>query len=376
LAAAAASSTQVNLSWTDTASNEDGFAIERSTSGGAFAQIATVGANTTSYQNTGLTASTSYQYRVRAYNSGGNSAYSNTASVTTPAGGGTVPAAPSNLSASAASSSQINLAWTDNAGDETGFSIERSTGGGAYAQIATVGANVTSYQNTGLTASTTYSYRVRASNAAGFSAYSNTSSATTSAGGTGTTVTFVSVAAEDGRILESSEGSNTGGSVDASGSSSSTLRVGDDSGDRQYKTVLSFDTSSIPDGATITSAIVRLRRGAVSGTNPFSTHGSCVVDIKAGTGFSGSASLQTGDFQAAADATQVATLSNPAADGDLSSGTLNATGRSFVNKTGRTQLRLSFTLDDNDDAASDYVGFYSGNDATASNRPVLEVTYQ
>lgn len=376
LAASAASSSQINLSWTDNASNESGFSIERSTGGGAFAQVASVGANVTSYQDTGLAASTTYSYRVSANNSGGSSAYSNTASATTSGGSGTLPAAPTNLGATATSSSQINLSWTDNAANETGFSIERSTGGGAFAQIATVGANVTSFQNTGLAASTTYSYRVRASNAAGNSAYSNTASATTSGGGTGTTVTFVSIAAEDGRILESSEGSNTGGSVDASGSSSSTLRVGDDSSDRQYKTVLSFDTSSIPDGATIVSATVRLRRGSASGTNPFGTHGSCFVDIKSGSGFSGSAALQTGDFQVAADAAQVATLSNPAADGDLASGSLNATGRGFVNKTGRTQLRIYFSSDDNDDAGNDYVGFYSGNDATASNRPVLEVTYQ
>jgi hypothetical protein len=92
---------------------------------------------------------------------------------------GVFPAAPSNLTASTVSSSRIDLAWTDNANNETGFYIERSQGG-TYAQIDTVGANVTSYGNTGLPASTTFSYRVRAHNTAGFSAYSNTASATTS----------------------------------------------------------------------------------------------------------------------------------------------------------------------------------------------------
>jgi hypothetical protein len=140
--------------------------------------------------------------------------------------------------------------------------------------------------------------------------------------------------------------------------------------------VVSFDTSSLPDGATIVSATLRLRRGAGSGTNPFGTHGACYADIKGGTGFSGSVALQTGDFQAAADATQVATMSNPAADGDWSTGVLNATGRGFVNKTGKTQLRVYFVIDDNDDAGNDYIGYYSGNDSTAANRPVLEITYQ
>jgi hypothetical protein len=186
LSATAASSNQINLTWTDNSNNEDGFRIERKTgAGGTYAQIAQVAAGVTSYQNTGLSATTTYYYRVRAYNAVGNSAYSNEASATTP--GATVPSAPSGLSATAASSNQINLTWTDNSNNEDGFRIERKTGaGGTYAEIATVGAGVTTYQNTGLAASTTYYYRVRAYNAAGNSSYSNEANATTtpSSGGT------------------------------------------------------------------------------------------------------------------------------------------------------------------------------------------------
>ena len=180
LTATAASSTQINLAWTDNSNNEDGFRIERCQDAGCstFAEIATVAANVVSYQNTGLTAGTTYQYRVRAYNTAGNSAYSNTASATTTV---TLPAAPSALSATAASSTQINLAWTDNSNNEDGFRIERCQDAGCstFTEIATVAANVVSYQNTGLTAGTTYQYRVRAYNTAGNSAYSNTASATT-----------------------------------------------------------------------------------------------------------------------------------------------------------------------------------------------------
>lgn len=93
--------------------------------------------------------------------------------------GVTVPGAPTNLTANAASTNQINLAWTDNANNETGFKIERSINGTSFTEIATVAANVTSYSNTGLAGSTTYFYRVRASNSGGNSAYSNTVSATT-----------------------------------------------------------------------------------------------------------------------------------------------------------------------------------------------------
>lgn len=325
LTATTASSSQINLAWTDNASNESGFRIERKLgAGGAYAEIATVGPNVTSYSDTGLSASTSYYYRVRAYNAIGNSAYSNEANATTsavippangtglrgqyydntnftnlrvtrtdatvnftwnnaPASGvgkdtfsvrwtgqvqsrfsqlyrfyttsddgvrlwvngvqlvnnwtnhtatedsGTItlvanqkydivmehydntgtavarlswsspsqvkqiipqsqlypavtaPAAPSNLTANAVSTSQINLAWTDNANNETGFRIERSLNGSSFTEITTVGANVTTFNNTGLAASTAYFYRVRATNSGGNSAYSNTASATTQA---------------------------------------------------------------------------------------------------------------------------------------------------------------------------------------------------
>jgi 3-mercaptopyruvate sulfurtransferase SseA len=77
------SSSQINLSWTDNSNNETGFKVERSKNGRGFSQIATVGANVTTYTDTGLKASTTYRYRVRAYNAGGNSTYSNIASATT-----------------------------------------------------------------------------------------------------------------------------------------------------------------------------------------------------------------------------------------------------------------------------------------------------
>jgi Fibronectin type III domain len=96
---------------------------------------------------------------------------------------GTAPAltAPSGLDATGVSSSQIRLRWQDNAGTEDGFRIERCAGSGctAFAQIAVVGHDVTSYLDGGLARNASYSYRVRAFNAAGASAYSNTATAKT-----------------------------------------------------------------------------------------------------------------------------------------------------------------------------------------------------
>ena len=97
----------------------------------------------------------------------------------TPTAPPVAPAAPGSLTATVVSKSQINLTWTDNSANETGFKIERKLGTAAWSQIAITASNVTTYSSAGLTANKTYSYRVRAANAAGDSAYSNTVTAIT-----------------------------------------------------------------------------------------------------------------------------------------------------------------------------------------------------
>jgi hypothetical protein len=113
---------------------------------------------------------------VRATNASGDSAYSNTATATTPVN---PPTAPSNLSAKGVSKTQINLSWSDRSNNEQGFYVERSPDGKTWTRIATPSANVTNYSNTGLTANNTYYYRVQAYNSAAISAYSNTVTAKT-----------------------------------------------------------------------------------------------------------------------------------------------------------------------------------------------------
>jgi hypothetical protein len=164
LAGTATSASQIKLSWTDNSANETGFQIDR-WNGSAWAQIGTVGANVTTYTDAGLSPSTTYYYEVGAYNSAGT-AWTNYVTVTTPAATVTAPNAPSNLAGTATSASQIKLSWTDNSANETGFQIDRWNGS-AWAQIGTVGANVTTYTDSGLSPSTTYYYEVGAYNSAG-----------------------------------------------------------------------------------------------------------------------------------------------------------------------------------------------------------------
>ena len=252
----------------------------------------------------------------------------------------------------------------------------RTTSGGAITNIA--GQTGTSYvlNCASFPAAGSYFLVQRTTPGCGGTLISNEIPVTvTSVPSSTVTVTFNSVAAQDGRLWEVGETSNVGGGGNSTDNTTAALRVGDTNVDEQYKSLVSFDTSSIPDTATITSATLRLVRGTSSGTSPFTTHGSCVADIVTG-GFGGSTAFAFADWQAAATATSVATMSNPAANGSASTGTLNAAGLAAINKTGSTQLRLTFTLDDNDDAGYDYIGFYAGENATATNRPQLTVTYQ
>ncbi len=178
LTATAASSSSIDVTWIDNATDEQGYDLEHSTDGISFSLLVSLGANTTSYTHSGLAASSTHYYRARAYNGAGTSNYSNVDNATTlpppPP-----PADPTGLSATAVSESQIDLAWSHSGNDETGFRVERSDDGVSFSQIATTGANQTSYSDTGLPASSTRYYRVRAYNESGNSGYSNTASATT-----------------------------------------------------------------------------------------------------------------------------------------------------------------------------------------------------
>ncbi|MHC4744798.1 MAG: PA14 domain-containing protein [Planctomycetota bacterium] len=135
------------------------------------------------YNDTGLNPSTQYTYTVQMRDA--VTPVPNVGTVSSPAGATTdpapaIPAAPSSLSATPVSQTQIDLDWTDNADNETGFKIERSKRVNTnFKEIATVGADVTSFSDTTVRKNTLYYYRVRATNAYGDSDYSNEASART-----------------------------------------------------------------------------------------------------------------------------------------------------------------------------------------------------
>lgn len=166
------SNTQINLSWTDNSSNEDGFKIERkTTASGTYSEIAQVGSNVTTYNNnSGLSGGTQYCYRIRSYNTAGNSAYSNESCNTTLPD---LPNVPINLIANMIQSPfSVELSWTDNSTNEDGFIIEKETLTDAFVVIDTVGPNISVFQDLNVN-NTTYNYRIKAYNVTGSSAYSN-----------------------------------------------------------------------------------------------------------------------------------------------------------------------------------------------------------
>jgi fibronectin type 3 domain-containing protein len=177
LTATATSSTAIQLTWLDVA-GEDAYRVERSADGNVgWTVIAWQAADVVGYTDSLLASGATFFYRVVATNDAGDSGLSDVASATTTVD----PASPPTVTATALSSSSIELDWSD-VEAETGFRVERSTDGGAtWTAIATTGQDVTSYTDSGLTADSTYSYRVFATNAGGDSAPSEVVVASTMA---------------------------------------------------------------------------------------------------------------------------------------------------------------------------------------------------
>jgi hypothetical protein len=166
---------RIDLRW-DPADDPDGYEIQQSRDGVAWTSLGRSTSTATSAMLFGLEPETTYFFRVRAFNSGGDGPFSNVASARTER---TVPTAPTGLTATGASHSRIDLAWQDSSPTETRFEIERSTGGRAFKHVATAPENAVFFTDIRLRARTTYTYRIRACNELGCSAPSNEATATT-----------------------------------------------------------------------------------------------------------------------------------------------------------------------------------------------------
>ncbi len=191
LGATAASATSVNLTWTNSATNETGFVLDRATNSGFTQNLITQTLPTMPDRFTdtaiGLASGGTYYYRIRATNNAGNSANSNVASVSIPF----APAKPTNLVFDSVTTTTISLHWTDNAGPTaTGYHILRAVNGGLYTLYTTLPGLPSptpvytpqeyDWEDTGLTPGYFYDYHVQAYNVAGYNDF---------AGGNATTLT-------------------------------------------------------------------------------------------------------------------------------------------------------------------------------------------
>lgn len=185
-----------------------------------------------------------------------------------------------------------------------------------------------------------------------------------------TSVTFRSLGSQDGWILESSENSSSGGTLNATDTQ---FNVGDDGANRQYRAILSFNTGpSLPDTAVITSATLKLKKTGLVGASPFSSLGDLAIDVRQG-GFSGNSALQLTDFSAAGTKNFSGKINSVPA-GMWYSGAVKPGYLHYLSLTSGNQFRLRFYTDDNNNLADNYLKFASGN-AITSSRPQLIITY-
>ncbi|MFN3655253.1 MAG: fibronectin type III domain-containing protein, partial [Candidatus Nitrosotenuis sp.] len=190
LIATAVSPTQVNLYWSAPSNNGgypiSGYKIEFRVGSGSYnTLVLNTASTTTSYSHQGLTTNQVYIYRVYAITSFGTSQEASAEALAQPtsSSSATAPGAPTNLSATAVSPTQINLIWSapSNIGSSpiTGYKIEVKSASGSYSTLTSnTGTTSTTYQHPGLTTGTTYTYKVSAVNSVGAGSASSEASAT------------------------------------------------------------------------------------------------------------------------------------------------------------------------------------------------------
>lgn len=183
LSATATSSSSITVKWADNSSDESGFRLESSTNGVDFKEIATLGSGTISFTSSGLAPLTTYYFRVRAYNSSGNSGYSNVGSAKTQ---DVAPAEPSAVGANNNGDGSATVGWVDASSNETGFEITRETWNSKRSRwtsatvVGTVPSGVVSMVD--LSGAGTFRYSVSAVNAGGASSKAGPAETTVTGG--------------------------------------------------------------------------------------------------------------------------------------------------------------------------------------------------
>ncbi len=329
----------------------------------------------------GLTSNTTYYWHVRAVNAIGTS-FSNgsetafwsfTAALNPP--GAFSKSSPDNGTTDQAV--LLNLTWNVSQ-DVTGYEYCVDTSNDNDCAVWTSNGIATSVALSGLTPAVTYYWHVRAINPDG-TTYSNDSETAFWSFTTAPlklTKSIRSTGAQDGWILESAENSNIGGAINTI---AGTLSLGDNNQKKQYRSILSFATASLPDNAVITKVTLRVKKqGILGGGNPVTMFQGFMVDIRKGF-FGASAGLQISDFQAK-------TTTGYKTYGPYKPPLVNSwyaldltSAKAYVNKLatngGLTQIRLRFKLDDNNNAIANILNLVSGNSAVAANRPTLIIEY-
>ena len=174
----------------------------------------------------------------------------------------------------------------------------------------------------------------------------------------------------DGTLIESSENSGVGGGISTV---PSRFWVGDLATRAQMRAVLSFDTRGLPNTAAVTSARIRIKLSNMTSPDPFSFLGRLLVDVGVPQ-FGQRPQLERSDFQAAATRTGAAAF-NPVPSAGWYTAALPPARLGLIDRTGWTQFRLRFALDDNNDAVDNFAAFFSGDAPTVSDRPILIVQY-
>lgn len=182
--------------------------------------------------------------------------------------------------------------------------------------------------------------------------------------------TFYSNGAQDGWVLESSENSTVGGSLN---STDTGFNLGDNAQNKQFRAILSFNTAGLPDTAVITKVTLKILLQAAYGANPFTALNGLRVDIRKPF-FGSTVNLEIGDFQAAAEKPSVATFDDTPFQYWYSA-TIGSAGYPYINLAGTTQFRLRFATDDNNNHIADYMRFFSGNDSWENVKPRLIIRY-